>query len=442
MSVGTNGDEVEATRRGPEEAQDELSDAHPEAAPDDPAAEAVDPRWVRDITLFLTGQTVSLFGSSLVQYAILWHLTLTTQSGLVLMGATIAGFLPQALVSIFAGVWADRHDRKRIVMGADAVIALTTLGLALLWIRGMQDLWLVYAALAVRSIGAGVQTPAVSALLPQIVPTAQLMRVNGINASIQSGSMLLAPAVAAWLYASFELASVLLVDVVTAVIGIGFVLLVPVPRLARSAEQLGYLDDLRAGLNYVRGHVLVRRVLAFFAIIFVLVVPPSYLSPLMVVRTFGDEVWMLTALEVAFALGMILGGAVLAWWGGLRDRVAMLVGASIVFGMLSIGLGLSTTLWVFLVFMFLAGVCLPFFWTTSTTLLQETVENEYQGRVFGLLGIVMALAMPVGMLVFGPLSDVVSMQVLLIASGALTALIGVVVVVRNPVSESSHDGAS
>jgi DHA3 family macrolide efflux protein-like MFS transporter len=234
---------------------------------------------------------------------------------------------------------------------------------------------------------------------------------------------------------------VLLVDVVTAVIGIGFLLLVPVPRLVRAAAELGYLDDLRAGLGYVRGHALVRRVLVFYAVVFILVVPPSYLTPLMVVRTFGDEVWMLTALEIAFSVGMILGGAFLAWWGGVADRITMLVAASFAFAVLSVALGLSTTLWLFLLFMFLFGLCLPFFWTTSTTLLQETVDNEFQGRVFGLLGIVMALAMPLGMVVFGPLSDVVSVQVLLIASGVLTALVAMVIVVRNPVSEDTPASA-
>lgn len=386
--------------------------------------------WVRNTVLFLTGQTISLFGSSLVQYAVLWHLTLTTQSGLVLMGATVFGFLPQAIVSVFGGVWADRHSRKLIIIGADATIAATTLLLAVLLMRGVSDLWLVFLTLAIRSCGAGLQQPAVSALLPQIVPTDQLMRVNGISTSIQSGSMLVAPAIAAWLYASFELGSVLLVDVVTAVVGIGMLALIPVPRLVRDGAPVGYLDDLRIGLRYVRGHPVVRRVLLFFALVFVLVVPASYLTPLMVVRSFDGGVWNLTALEVAFSIGMILGGVVLAWWGGFADRIAMLAGASIVFGTLTVGLGLAPVLWVFLAMMFLCGVCLPFFWTTSQTLLQETVEPELQGRVFGLLGIVMALAMPVGMMVFGPLSDVVPIETLLIIAGALTVVAGVVVVTR------------
>lgn len=404
------------------------------ARPDDPPAPAqgpddvvVDgthrPRWRRDTAVFLTGQTVSLFGSMLVQYALMWHLTLETRSGTVMALATVFGFLPQAVVSVFGGVWADRLDRKMLVVAADASIAVTTLGLALLVLAGTDDLWLLYTAMAVRSVGAGVQMPAVSALLPQIVPTSQLLRVNGINATIQSAMTLLAPAAAAAVYASASLVAVFFVDVVTAVIGIGLLLAVPVRRIVRTAadgEAPGYLDDLVGGVRYVLGHGFVRWLLTLYAVVFVLVVAPSYLTPLMVVRTFGDEVWKLTANELAFSVGMLLGGAAVAVWGARRSRVGMIVGSTSVFGGLSIGLGLSTNLWVFLVFMLLVGLAVPFFSTPAMTVLQETVEPERQGRVFGFVGIVMALSMPLGMVVFGPLADRFSVESLLVAAGVAT----------------------
>ncbi|WP_308200557.1 MFS transporter [Cellulosimicrobium funkei] len=161
----------------------ENTDAAPADAVDRPAEDdtLARPRWRRDTAVFLSGQTVSLFGSMLVQYAVIWHLTIETKSGSVLALSTLFGFLPQAVVSIFGGVWADRVNRKVLVIAADATIAVTTLALALLMLGGADDLWLIYAALAVRSTGAGVQTPAVAALLPQIVPTSRLLRVNGIN---------------------------------------------------------------------------------------------------------------------------------------------------------------------------------------------------------------------------------------------------------------------
>lgn len=378
------------------------------------------PHWKRDVILFLTSQTVSLFGSMLVQYAIMWHLTLVTKSGVVLALAAVFGFLPQAIISIFGGVWADRLNRKLLIIWADASIALTTLALAIFMLSGINDLWLIYATLAIRSVGAGIQMPAVSALIPQITPTAHLMRVNGINGTIQSAMALLAPAAAGVLYATASIVSIFFVDVVTAAIGITLLATLAVPTIRRAAEgRPSYFADLVEGVRYVAHHAFVRWLLLVFGLVFLLIVAPSYLTPLMVVRSFGDEVWKLTATELAFSIGMMLGGIVISVWGGMKNRVTMIAGSSIIFGGLSIAMGLSTNLWVFLSFMFLLGLIVPFFSTPSMTLLQERVEPERQGRVFGFVGIVMAVAMPLGMVVFGPLADVFTVESLLIVAGIL-----------------------
>ncbi|MBO3089868.1 MFS transporter [Cellulomonas dongxiuzhuiae] len=385
-------------------------------------------RWRRDVTVFLTGQTFSLLGSMLVQYAIMWHLTLVTRSGTVMAVYAVVGFLPQAVVSVFGGVWADRLNRRALVIGADASIAATTLALAILMLSGYDDLWILYLAAAIRSAGAGIQTPAVGALLPQIVPTDKLMRVNGINGTIQSAMMLVAPALAAGLYAWASIEAIFFVDVVTALIGIGLLLLVPVPGLERADQQAGvrgYLADLTDGVRYVARTPFVRWILAMWGLVFVLIVAPSFLTPLMVVRSFGDEVWKLTVNELAFSVGMTLGGVVVAWWGGLRNRVHMVVITTALFAVLNVGLGLSTNMWVFFGFMFLIGLGVPFFTTPTMTVLQEKVEPERLGRVFGFVGIVMAVAMPVGMAVFGPLADRYSVESLLVAAGV--ALMVVVV---------------
>lgn len=377
--------------------------------------------------IFLTGQSVSLFGSMLVQYAVMWYLTLTTKDGTVLALSTVFGFLPQAIVSIFGGVWADRHNRKLLIIGADAAIAAATAALAVLMALGNRDLWLIYAVLAVRSTGAGIHTPAVSALLPQLVPTTKLLAVNGIIQTVHAGMALLGPAVAALLYATLPLAAILGVDVVTAILGIGLLVLVPVSKVVRSeAGPTGYFSDLAAGLRYVATHPLVRWLLGLYAVVMVLAAAPSFLTPLMVARSFGEEVWKLTVLELSFAVGMMLAGATIGMWGKRFSRMGLIVGSSIFFGVLSIGMGLSTNLWVFYGFMFLTGVAVPAFSTPSMTVLQETVEPERQGRVFGILGIVGAVAMPLGMAVFGPLADLQSVQFVLVASGLATFAVAAV----------------
>lgn len=394
------------------------------ASDDTPVDAGARRHWKRDVVIFLSGQTVSLFGSMLVQYAVMWHITLETKSGVALALAAVFGFLPQAIVSIFGGVWADRLNRKALIIGADSAIAVSTLALAILMLNGMTDLWLIFVALAIRSTGAGIQMPAVSAMIPQITPTEHLMRVNGINGSIQSAMALLAPAAAGALYATASLTSIFFVDVVTAVIGIGLLSLIAVPTVRNAAaEGAGYFTDLVEGVRYIAHHAFVRWLLVLFGVVFLLTVAPSYLTPLMVARTFGDEVWKLTVLEIAFSVGMVLGGIVIAVWGGTKNRIAMIVVSSVLFGILSIALGLSTNLWVFFGFMFLVGLAVPFFSTPSMTLLQETVEPERQGRVFGFVGIVMAVAMPIGMVVFGPLADQFSVEILLVAAGVLMFLV-------------------
>ena len=397
---------------------------HPE-----PAQEQM-PGWKKRVAIFLTGQTISTFGSFLVQYAILWHLTLTTKSGGVLALAAIFGFLPQAIVSIFAGVWADRVNRKTMIIIADSMIALTTLGLAILMLSGVDDLWLIFAVMAARSIGAGFQMPAISALIPQIVPSDQLMRVNGINSSIQSSLSLLAPVAAAGVYATMSLTAILFIDVITAVIGVLLLSTIVVPTLARvsSDEKPSYFGDLRDGVQYIFGNHLVRWVMVIFGLVFLLIVAPSNLSPLMVVRTFGSEVWMLTVLELAFGVGMVLGGVLMASIGAKADRIKTIIGSSILFGVLAVGLGFTTNLILYYFLFFIVGLAVPAFSTSAMTLLQETVEPERQGRVFGFVGIVMSVAMPLGMAVLGPLADVVSVELLLIVTGAATVLIAVVAV--------------
>jgi DHA3 family macrolide efflux protein-like MFS transporter len=388
------------------------------------------PGWKKKVTVFLVGQTITTFGSLLVQYALLWHLTLTTKSGVVLALAAVFGFLPQAVVSIFAGVWADRVNRKLMIIVSDSTIALATLVLAFFMISGVDDLWLVFLVMAVRSVGAGIQMPAISALIPQIVPTDKLMRVNGINSSVQSSLLIIGPVAAAGIYSTMSLAAILFVDFVTAVIGLSLLATIAVPTLSRAAsnDKPSYFTDLKEGLNYIFTHDLVRWVMVIYSIVFLLVVAPSNLSPLMLVRTFGSDVWLLTILELSFGIGMVAGGALMAIFASKMDRLGMMVGTSILFGVLAVVMGFTTNLILFYSLFFLIGLAVPAFSTSSMTLLQETVEPERQGRVFGFVGIVMAVAMPIGMAVLGPLADIVSVEILLIATGAITVLIAVVAV--------------
>lgn len=382
--------------------------------------------WQRKTALFLSSQSVSMFGSMLVQYAIIWYVTLSTQSGSVLTLATIAGFLPQIVISLFAGVWADRYPRKRLIIGADILTAASTLALAIFFLAGYKELWLIFVVSGIRSVGAGIQSPAVNALLPQIVPTERLMRVNSINGTLQPFIMILSPIAAGALMSLSQLEAIFFIDVVTAMLAVSLLLALRVPAHHKAAveQQSGYLSDLKEGLDYLKRNRTIRALFVFYAFVFFLIVPVAFLSPLLVARSFGEEVWRLTANEVTFFGGSILGGVLMTAWGGFKSRFRTLGLACIVWAVFFTALGLSKDFVVYLVFMFLSGLPMPLWGATATTLLQEMVETDMQGRVFGVQQLIANTVMPVGMLFFGPIADIIPIEILLVVASALMALPG------------------
>ena len=189
--------------------------------------------WKQRTLLFLISQSVTLFGSTLVQMAIVWYVTLKTSSGAWVAAFTVCSYLPQFLISFVGGVWADRYGKKALIVGADAVIAAVTLIMILIMPMISDDPTLLGTLLVmsiIRSLGAGVQTPAVNAVIPRLVPEEQLMRFNGINATMQSIVQFAAPAAAGALLTVSTLRSTLLIDVLTAILGISLLLCVAIPK--------------------------------------------------------------------------------------------------------------------------------------------------------------------------------------------------------------------
>jgi len=182
---------------------------------------------------------------------------------------------------------------------------------------------------------------------------------------------------------------------------------VPAHRKAAAEQTTGYLDDLKRGLAYIGHKRAIKRLFVFFAFGFFLVAPVAFLSPLLVARTYGEEVWRLTANEVTFFIGSIIGGIIMTAWGGSRTDFRTIA--------------LAFILW---------GCCLPVWGCHETSTFTwdhvpgrdsdadaecpdnhaaaRNVDPDMQGRVFGVMQLIMTAAMPLGMLVFGPLADVIN----------------------------------
>ncbi|MBO0431520.1 MFS transporter [Enterococcus sp. DIV0660C] len=390
--------------------------------------------WWCNTVLFIISQGITLFGSSIVQMAIIWQVALETSSGLWVTLLTLASTIPQTMISFFAGVWADRYPRKRLIIIADAGIAMVTLLLALIFLLGGTSNVLMPLILVsvLRSLGAGIQTPVVSAVIPQIVPEEHLMRYNGINSSMMSIVQFAAPAVAGALLSLGSFHWILLFDVATAIIGI-FILWfvsIPVQKNLRQEQKDSFFDDMKAGISYAGSDRLVREGLLTFGTFIFLSVPSSFLTVLMIERTFGESYMYLTVNEMVGFVGMALGGISLGIWGGIQDKRKVLSLGLLGFGLFSLAIGFTYTFWLFATFIFLMSFFIPMVQSAITTMLQENVPEERQGRVFGLLGVMYSGFMPLGTALFGPLADVLKIQWMVIACAGLILLLGLYILMK------------
>lgn len=385
--------------------------------------------WKSRTVLFLISQCVTLFGSTLVQMAIVWYVTLNTSSGVWVAAFSICSYLPQFLMSFIGGVWADRYSRKRLIIGADISIAAVTfiMMLAMPFIR--EEKFLLGGLLVmsiIRSVGAGIQTPAVNAVIPQLVPESQLMRFNGINATMQSLVQFAAPAAAGLLLSLSTLQSTLIIDILTAVFGVGILSCVLIPKQRSIEKSASVIKDMRMGIHFAFSDKLIRKLLIVYGLFTFLCVPAGFLAGLLVNRVYGNTYWYLTAVELIGFFGMIMGGLLMSLWRGFKSRINTLVFGLFIFGIMAVGMGLTKKFILYLILMALYGVALTIVQTSITTLIQENVKSLMQGRIFGLVGSMYSGFIPIGMVIFGPMADIIPLEWIIVCSGVLVMMIAMI----------------
>ena len=219
--------------------------------------------------------------------------------------------------------------------------------------------------------------------------------------------------------------AIFFVDVVTAAIAITILLVflrVPTHQRALEGARTGYFADLREGIAYIARHDYLKAFFFFNSLFFLFLGPMAFLTPLQVARSFGEEVWRLSAIEVGFSLGMMVGGVLVAWWGGFRNKVHSMALANLTFGLCTVIIGIPPAFWIYIALMGIVGVAVPLFNTPATVLLQEKVEDAFLGRIFGVNTMIASSLMPLSMLVYGPLADIYAVESLLLCTGTLVVV--------------------
>jgi MFS transporter, DHA3 family, macrolide efflux protein len=391
---------------------------------------SVPENWAPRFFTIWVGQAFSLFGSSIVQFALIWYLTQTTGSATVLATATLVGLLPQIFLGPFSGTLIDRWDRRLVMIFADGGIAVVTLVLAYLFWMGKVQTWEIYVALFLRSIGGTFHFPAMQASTSLMVPKNQLSRVAGMNQTLQGFVTIVAPPSGALLIGWLPTQGVLMVDVVTAMMAITPLLFFQIPQPIRQethGQKSGYWHDLGEGLRYMLSWPGLLAVLLIATALNFLVNPVGSLIPLLVTQYFKKGALALGSLNSLWGFGMIVGGLILSMWGGFKRKIVTMLsgmaGSSI--GILIVALAPANAFWVALAGFFFAGFCITIANGPAFALLQSIVRPDMQGRVMSLvLSIIVAMS-PISLMVAGPLADAYGIRLWFWIAGVLCFVVAI-----------------
>ena len=310
---------------------------------------------------------------------------------------------------------------------ADGAIALSTLGLALLFALDKVQIWEVFAIVALRSLGGSFHSTAMQASTSLLVPESHYTRVAGFNQTLRGIVNILAPPAGALLLGLLSTQGLLLIDVATAAIAIAILAFfkIPHPKAEAERKKSSYFVDLKAGFAYVAAWPGLMALMALAMFLNFLLSPAGSLMPLLVTGHFGKGALELGGLESLFGAGMIAGGLVLGAWGGFKRRMSTsifgIVGLGI--GTCLVGLAPANMFWLASLAFFIVGFGNPIANGPLGAIIQAVVKPEMQGRVLTLIGSAATAMMPISLLIAGPISDRFGIRAWYIVGGGLCALV-------------------
>ncbi len=376
------------------------------------------------------GQAVSLLGTRIVRFALVWYITIQTGSATVLAIATIMALLPQVLVAPFAGSYVDRWNRKRTMIIADFLIACSIFALALMFSIGLAELWHIFLIMLIGSTLSAFHWPAMQASTTLMVPRKHLSRVGGMNQALNGMANILAPPLGAVLYALLPMSSILLVDVSSAAIAILAVSAIKIPQPERKVaiEETSVLGDMKEGFIYLKGW---RGgfILVIAAMILNLISTPAFaLIPILVSNHFLGTENDLAILQSIGAGGLVIGAIVLITWGGTERRIHTAFGSLVLEGIGIFLMGLVQPDGFIYVILFYAIVSFlnPIVNGALIAIFQETIPPEMQGRVLALIVAGASAMSPIGLAFAGPIADFAGVPFWFLVSGIVTTFMAIV----------------
>jgi DHA3 family macrolide efflux protein-like MFS transporter len=404
--------------------------------------------WKGRFFTIWAGQACSLFGSSLVSFALIWWLTEETGSAATLATASLVTLLPTIVLGPFAGTLVDRWNRRAVLIAADGMVALFTALLAYLYWQDLAQPWHLYVIMFLRSLGGAFHQPAMMASTSLMVPPEQLTRVGGMNQTLAGMLRIVAPPLGALLLGVLPMQGILAIDIVTVALAIVPLLFIPIPQpqpgpAPAPGERASFLREFADGFRYVWGWRALFVVVATCTLANVFVGPAISFMPLLVTRDFGGGAFQLSLVASASGAGLIIGGFFMTLWGGFKRR---LVTSAIGWG----GVGIcyilvalipGSAFYALLALIFCAGFSVSVGSAPLDAFYQSCVAPDKQGRVFAVLGSIDGATMPLGLIIAGAVGDTAPLRIWWLLVGISHAALAVAWLVM-PVILRAEDQAS
>lgn len=380
--------------------------------------------WLATVAVIWCGQAASVFSTCAASFAAMWYITETTSSPLWLSLASAAALLPIALLSPFGGVAADRFRRTRVMILADGGAGAFSLVLAIAVFAGLASIPLMLALLAVRACAQAFHSPALTALMPSLVPERHLVRINSMDQTITSLSSIAGPALGILLYTTVGLGGVMVLDAACAAVACICLVAARVPEGApSSAPSASPLADLREGAAVIAANRGLRNLMILVMVTMLLFMPAGSLTPLMTYQHFGGDGWQASLVEAVFGAGLLVGSAVIMVWGAGKRRMAVVIGSGIVLGIALACCGLlkPNQFPLFAALMGVAAAAIGCFNAPTLPLIQKNVPENTLGRVMGIFLAGSSLAAPAGLVVSGFVAEHIGITAWFVVCGLLTA---------------------
>lgn len=383
--------------------------------------------WMGRFFAIWTGQQLSLVGSSLARFALVWWLTVQTGSAQVLATASLVAILPNVLLFPFAGALVDRWNRRWVIVLSDAWAALVAMSLALLFWTGFMQVWHVYVVVFLSSVGGAFHGTAFFAVTPALVPEKHLARVAGLGTASEGALNVLGPMLGALAISILPLHGVMMIDGVTAVFAIAPLLFIRLPatKTESPGKRVGILKSMREGLAYVRSVRGLTLFIGAFALTNFISNPAYRLMPLLVTQHFGEGAFGYASISSAWGIGIIVGGLVISAWGGFRRRVATVILGAVIQGLGTVLVGAAPQ-WAILLAIFgmgLGGLGNSMTNAPISAMFQSSVPDHLRGRFFSVFGTIMMIAQPFSFAVAGPVAEAIGVRTWILSVGILQVLI-------------------